>query len=213
VLAGPFQLAQLERDRRPAVRRAGRGRAGQRAGRAGRRLRHDQPRLLPRHQPHHRGTAAYERDPVGQYHRALVAHGVDDYDAEQCRTDQRVSAIHPPRPACSGWARPARGPPGADLDRPGGRAHPRPRQLHRARRPLSAAPHPDRDGTTAEIVGATFDYDLDADFFHRRFAARFCDDAGRTSEVRIVTPRAEIQYPIDPSLTLVDIVGSPRSTA
>lgn len=65
-----------------------------------------------------------------------------------------------------------------------------------------------RDGTTAEIVDAAFDYDLDdGDFFHRRLAATFQDDAGRTTTVRITKATAELAYPISPHLTLMDIVG------
>lgn len=36
-----------------------------------------------------------ERDVVGLYHRALVAHGVDGYTAEQCWDDYRLAALHP----------------------------------------------------------------------------------------------------------------------
>ncbi|HEY2225976.1 phosphotransferase [Actinomycetospora sp.] len=36
----------------------------------------------------------HERDLVGTYQRALVAHGVDDYTAEQAWTDYRLQAIH-----------------------------------------------------------------------------------------------------------------------
>jgi len=64
-----------------------------------------------------------------------------------------------------------------------------------------------RDGATAEILDASFDYDLDDDFFHRRLAATFRDDAGRTTSVRMTTPAAELAYPISPHLTLIDIVG------
>lgn len=64
-----------------------------------------------------------------------------------------------------------------------------------------------KDGHTAEIRAAYFDYDLDDDFYHRRFAARFTDDAGRDTEVRLLRPTAEIHYPISPRLTLFDIVG------
>ena len=64
-----------------------------------------------------------------------------------------------------------------------------------------------KDGHTAEILKSAFDYDLDDDFCHRRFAARFTDDAGRTTEVRLLNPTAEINYPISPRLTLFDIVG------
>jgi hypothetical protein len=35
-----------------------------------------------------------------------------------------------------------------------------------------------KDGHTAEILDSAFDYDLDDDFYHRRFAARFTDDGG-----------------------------------
>ena len=64
-----------------------------------------------------------------------------------------------------------------------------------------------KDGHTAEIVQSSFDYELDDDFYHRRFAARFTDDAGRTTEVRLLDSTAEIDYPISPRLTLFDIVG------
>jgi len=37
---------------------------------------------------------AHERDLVRLYHRALVAHGVEDYDAETCWEDYRILAIH-----------------------------------------------------------------------------------------------------------------------
>lgn len=37
---------------------------------------------------------AHERDLVRVYHDALVAHGVEDYDAETCWEDYRVLAIH-----------------------------------------------------------------------------------------------------------------------
>ena len=45
------------------------------------------------------------------------------------------------------------------------------------------------------------------DFYHRRFSARFTDDGGRITEVRLLNPTAEIDYPISPRLTLFDIVG------
>jgi hypothetical protein len=35
-----------------------------------------------------------ERDVVGLYHRALVAHGVEGYSAEQCWDDYRLAALH-----------------------------------------------------------------------------------------------------------------------
>ena len=35
-----------------------------------------------------------ERDLVESYHRALVAHGVSDYDAERCWNDYRLAALH-----------------------------------------------------------------------------------------------------------------------
>jgi hypothetical protein len=35
-----------------------------------------------------------ERDVVAEYHRALVAHGVQDYGADQCWDDYRVGALH-----------------------------------------------------------------------------------------------------------------------
>jgi hypothetical protein len=65
-----------------------------------------------------------------------------------------------------------------------------------------------KDGQTAEILDSAFNYDLDDDLYHRRLAARFTDDAGRTTEVRLLNPTAEIDYPISPRLTLFDIVGS-----
>lgn len=65
-----------------------------------------------------------------------------------------------------------------------------------------------KDSHTAEIVDSSFDYELDDDFFHRRFAARFTDDAGRTTDVRLVTPTAELGYPISPRLTLHNVVGT-----
>jgi aminoglycoside phosphotransferase (APT) family kinase protein len=37
---------------------------------------------------------AHERDLVRHYHSALCAHGVVDYDAEQCWSDYRLHAIH-----------------------------------------------------------------------------------------------------------------------
>lgn len=64
-----------------------------------------------------------------------------------------------------------------------------------------------KGGQTAEVVGATFDYDLDDDFFHRRFAARLHDDAGRTTDLRLGASAAELAYPISPRLTLFDIVA------
>lgn len=64
-----------------------------------------------------------------------------------------------------------------------------------------------RDGALAEIVHATFDYDLDPDFFHRRLAATFTDDAGRETSVRMLDATAEINYPISPRLSLLDLVG------
>jgi hypothetical protein len=62
-------------------------------------------------------------------------------------------------------------------------------------------------GHTAEIVAAAFDYDLDADFFHRRLDVRLTDDAGRETTVRMAEPTAELAYPISPRLALYDIVG------
>lgn len=65
-----------------------------------------------------------------------------------------------------------------------------------------------RDGHTAEILGADFDYELDpSDFFHRTLSARFDDDAGRSTTARLVSPSAELDYKISPRLELLDIVG------
>lgn len=64
-----------------------------------------------------------------------------------------------------------------------------------------------KDRHTAEIVDARFDYALDDDFYHRRFVATLTDDAGRTTELRLLNSTAEIDYPISPRLTLFDIVG------
>ena len=36
-----------------------------------------------------------ERDVVGLYHRALVAHGIEGYSAGQCWDDYRLAALHP----------------------------------------------------------------------------------------------------------------------
>lgn len=65
-----------------------------------------------------------------------------------------------------------------------------------------------RDGHTAEIVDADFDYELDADFFHRRLTARLTDDAGRTTTARLTAASAELDYRISPRLELLDIVGT-----
>jgi hypothetical protein len=65
-----------------------------------------------------------------------------------------------------------------------------------------------RDGEMAEILAVDFDFDLDADFYHRRLAATLTDDAGRTTTARLVSPTAELDYPISPRLRLFDIVGT-----
>ncbi|HZZ46470.1 MAG TPA: hypothetical protein VFE65_06270 [Pseudonocardia sp.] len=65
-----------------------------------------------------------------------------------------------------------------------------------------------KGGHTAEIVESVFDYVLDDDFYHRRFQARFTDDAGRVTQVRLIRSTAEIDYPISPRLRLYDIVGT-----
>jgi hypothetical protein len=67
-----------------------------------------------------------------------------------------------------------------------------------------------RDGHMAEIVASRFAYELDAEFFHRRLSATLTDDAGRDTTVEMVTPTAEIHYPISPRLTLFDVVGHAR---
>jgi hypothetical protein len=64
-----------------------------------------------------------------------------------------------------------------------------------------------RDGHTAEILGADFDYELDDGFFHRRLSVRFTDDAGRDITARLVSSVAELDYKIGPRLELLDVVG------
>lgn len=66
----------------------------------------------------------------------------------------------------------------------------------------------DRDGTTAEILDAAFDYELDDELVHRHLRATFRDDAGRTTSVRMTSSAAELTYPISPHLTLIDVVGA-----
>lgn len=66
-----------------------------------------------------------------------------------------------------------------------------------------------RDGRTAEIVDATFDYDLDAeDFFHRRLVVTLEDEAGRTTRAELTTSDAEANYPVSETVQLSDIVGA-----
>lgn len=66
-----------------------------------------------------------------------------------------------------------------------------------------------RDGDTAQIVDATFDYDLDpGDFFHRRLVVTLTDDSGRTTTARLTGSAAEANYPVSPTVQLLDIVGA-----
>jgi hypothetical protein len=64
-----------------------------------------------------------------------------------------------------------------------------------------------KDGETAEIIAAAFDYDLDADFVHRRLAVELHDASGRTTRAAVRDASADITYPIDSRLTLIDVVG------
>lgn len=64
-----------------------------------------------------------------------------------------------------------------------------------------------RDGQTAEIVDARFEYDLDDDFVHRNLVIHLDDDAGRSTTARLTRPTAQLDYPISPRLQLVDVVG------
>jgi hypothetical protein len=65
-----------------------------------------------------------------------------------------------------------------------------------------------RDGDTAQIVDAVFDYDLDdEDFFHRRLVVTLTDDSGRTTTARVTSAKAEARYPVSPTVQLLDIVG------
>lgn len=66
-----------------------------------------------------------------------------------------------------------------------------------------------RDGDTAEITDAVFDYDLDPDdFFHRRLVVTLTDDSGRTTTARVTSSEAEARYPVSPTVQLLDIVGA-----
>jgi ribosomal protein L35AE/L33A len=65
-----------------------------------------------------------------------------------------------------------------------------------------------RGGETSGIVSATFEYELEAQLVHRALAAELTDSSGRTTRVSMVDSRADITYPIDPSLTLVDVIGA-----
>lgn len=64
-----------------------------------------------------------------------------------------------------------------------------------------------RDGRTAEVVDARFDYELDEEFVHRDLVLRLTDDSGRSTTARLTRPTAELAYPISPRLRLVDVVG------
>lgn len=66
-----------------------------------------------------------------------------------------------------------------------------------------------RDGVTAEITDAVFDYDLDErDFFHRRLEVTLTDDTGRITRARLTSSDAEATYPVSPTVQLVDVVGT-----
>lgn len=64
-----------------------------------------------------------------------------------------------------------------------------------------------RDGHTAEIVDADFDYVLDADFVHRTLTVRLTDDADRRTTVTLLRVTAELDYPISARLRLIDVIG------
>jgi hypothetical protein len=64
-----------------------------------------------------------------------------------------------------------------------------------------------RDGQSAAIVAAAFEYDLDDELVHRRLSVDLRDDADRVTRASLRHARAEIAYPIDPRLTLIDVVG------
>lgn len=63
-------------------------------------------------------------------------------------------------------------------------------------------------GQTAEIVAARFDYGFDGGFFHHDVRAELDDSLGRTTTARMLSSSAQIQYPINPRLTLVDVIGA-----
>ena len=68
-----------------------------------------------------------------------------------------------------------------------------------------------KEGTTAEILDARFDYDLDGEFFHRNLRVELEDSAGRTTTATVDSGPAgfaEFKYPIHPRLTLFDIIGT-----
>jgi len=70
-----------------------------------------------------------------------------------------------------------------------------------------------KEGTTAEILDARFDYNLDEGFFHRDLRVELEDSAGRTTIATVdpgPTGFAQFEYPIHPRLTLFDIIGTAR---
>jgi hypothetical protein len=64
-----------------------------------------------------------------------------------------------------------------------------------------------REGTMAEITSVDWNYELDEDFFHRGMKATVHDDAGRATTVKLLDTPAELEYPINPRLTLIDLIG------
>lgn len=66
-----------------------------------------------------------------------------------------------------------------------------------------------KDGTTAAIVRSSFSYGFDAAFVHRDLVVTFEDDEGRTTRAAVTRadPGDDFTYPIDPRLTLVDVIG------
>lgn len=64
-----------------------------------------------------------------------------------------------------------------------------------------------KDGVTSEIVRARFTYDLDAAMVHRDLLVEMEDAAGRTTRAAMQEPGDDFEYPIDPRLTLIDVIG------
>jgi hypothetical protein len=65
-----------------------------------------------------------------------------------------------------------------------------------------------RDGLTAQITDAVFDYELPADLVHRSLRVRCTDECGRITEAALLDPVFEVEYPMSARLRHIDVVGA-----
>ncbi|WP_372788141.1 hypothetical protein, partial [Paraconexibacter sp.] len=64
-----------------------------------------------------------------------------------------------------------------------------------------------KDGVTSQIVQTRFSYDFDEAMVHRGLVVEIEDEAGRRTRAAMEERGDDFQYPIDPRLTLIDVIG------